>query len=405
MNKSLLVAALFFGLVALASATTYFQEDFDDSWESRWVYSQADTEEQRGTFVHTAGKFAADPSDKGIQTGQDARFYKLSTTFPAFSNKDKDLVLQYTVKNEQKLDCGGGYIKLLPPGFDQTNFKGDTAYNIMFGPDVCGSRRVHAIFNYKGENYLTTKSMSPKSDQATHVYTMIIHPNQTVVVKIDNKQIAEMTLEEDWDIFPEKEIPDPNESKPADWVDEPMIPDPEAVKPEGWDDIPATIPDPEATKPEDWDDELDGEWEAPMNPNPEYKGEWEAPLIENPAYKGEWVHPKIPNPDYFHDSEAYAYEHGGAAFEIWQVTSGTIFDHILVTDSVEEATAAAEAILAKTEAEEEARKKWQEEEDAKAKAEAEAEAAQFEAEAAEDEDDDDDDDDSGADNKDLHDEL
>ena len=31
------------------------------------------------------------------------------------------------------------------------------------------------------------------------------------------------------------------------------------------------IPDPDAKKPEDWDEEMDGEWEPPMIPNPEYK--------------------------------------------------------------------------------------------------------------------------------------
>jgi calreticulin len=66
-----------------------------------------------------------------------------------------------------------------------------------------------------------------------------------------------------------------------------MIPDPEDKKPDDWpsDDVPATIPDTAATKPDDWDDEDDGEWKAPMIPNPLYKGEWQARLIENPAYK------------------------------------------------------------------------------------------------------------------------
>ena len=27
-------------------------------------------------------------------------------------------------------------------------------------------------------------------------------------------------------------------------------------------------------QPEDWSDEDDGEWEAPLIPNPDYKGEW-----------------------------------------------------------------------------------------------------------------------------------
>jgi hypothetical protein len=37
----------------------------------------------------------------------------------------------------------------------------------------------------------------------------------------------------------------------------------------GWlEDEPVEIPDPEADKPSDWDEEMDGEWEAGLVPNP-----------------------------------------------------------------------------------------------------------------------------------------
>lgn len=56
------------------------------------------------------------------QTGEDARFYGLSAKVPkAFSNDGKDLVVQYVVKHEQRIDCGGAYIKLMGPGVDQVN--------------------------------------------------------------------------------------------------------------------------------------------------------------------------------------------------------------------------------------------------------------------------------------------
>ncbi len=37
-------------------------------------------------------------------------------------------------------------------------------------------------------------------------------------------------------------------------------------------DKPEYIPDPDATQPEDWDEDMDGEWEPPMIPNPDYNG-------------------------------------------------------------------------------------------------------------------------------------
>merc|ERR1711959_137412 len=103
------------------------------------------------------------------------------------------------------------------------------------------------------------------------------------------------------------------------------IDDPAAKKPEDWVDE-AKIVDPDAKKPDDWDDEDDGEWEAPMIDNPDYKGEWKPKMIDNPEYK--------------YDENMYKVCKDGCAhvgFEIWQVKTGTPFDDIIVSDSIEEA--------------------------------------------------------------------
>jgi calreticulin len=297
MRGSLVIVVL--GLMAIASAKVYFQETFDGDWEKRWVASTFKGAEA-GKWEVSAGKFYGDAqADKGLRTTEDARFYQITAEMPEeFSNKGKDLIVQYSVKHEQNIDCGGGYIKLHPKGIDQAKYNGDTEYNIMFGPDICGSstKRVHLIFNYKGKNHLIKKDVKCESDQFTHLYTLFLHPDNTYEIQIDGKEVAKGSLKEDWDLLLPKEIKDPKASKPADWVDEKQIPDPTDKKPEGWDDIPKEIPDPAATKPEDWDDELDGEWERPTIDNPEYKGEWQPKMIDNPAYKGEWIHPKIPDP-------------------------------------------------------------------------------------------------------------
>jgi len=135
--------------------------------------------------------------------------------------------------------------------------------------------------------------------------------------------------------------------QPDDWVDERRIPDPEAVKPAGYDDVPPEIPDPSAAMPEDWDVEDDGEWEAPMIKNSEFKGDWKPTMIDNPEYKGQWVHPMVPNPEYVVNESLHAFCGGEnkcthVGFELWQVTAGTSFDDIIVTDSLSEAQAFAE---------------------------------------------------------------
>lgn len=373
MKVQLLLLILF---ISAVYAEVYFQEEFkDDGWKNRWVLSKSkEAEGTAGKFEIGLGKHFNDAEeDKGLKTTQDARFYQISAETKEFSNKGKTLVVQFSVKHDQNIDCGGGYVKLLPAGLDQEQFNGDSEYNIMFGPDICGStKRVHVIFNYKGKNHLIKKEIRAEGDTKTHLYTLIVNPDQTFKVLVDNKEVRSGSLTDEWDFLPSKEIKDPNQSKPADWVDEKEIPDPDAKKPEGWDDIPAQIKDPDAQKPDDWDDELDGEWEAPLIDNPEYKGEWKAPLIPNPAYKGEWVHPLIPNPDYYEDDSIYAFNSFKyIGIEIWQVKAGTIFDNFLITDDVEVAKEWAQ----KTEKTREGEKAAEEKEAAERKAAAEANAA------------------------------
>jgi len=304
----------------------------------------------------------------------------------------------------KKIDCGGGYIKLLPSGTDQKTFGGDSPYYIMFGPDVCGTstRRIHLIFNYKDKNLLWKKDVKCETDQLTHLYTLILNSDNTYEVQLDQKKVGDGSLEDDWDFLAPKETKDPNAKKPADWVDDKEIPDPADKKPEGWDDIPAQISDPDAKKPDDWDEEEDGKWSSPLMDNPEYKGEWKAKRIPNPEYKGEWVHPMIPNPDYKPDPNLYLYEKiKFVGFELWQVKSGSIFDNIIVTSSLEEANKFADETWKKTkDAEKEAFDKQEEErktkeEQERKQQEEERKKKDAEIKKQEDEDDDDDDDDSG----------
>lgn len=214
----------------------------------------------------------------GIQTSEDYRFYAISAEFPEFSNKDKTLVFQFSVKHEQKLDCGGGYMKLLSGDVDQKKFGGDTPYryifwfisnflyqlltlkrhaylffftcSIMFGPDICGysTKKVHAILTYNETNHLIKKEVPCETDQLTHVYTFVLRPDATYSILIDNVEKQTGSLYSDWDLLPPKKIKDPSAKKPEDWDDKEFIPDPEDTKPEGYDDIPKEIPDTDAKK-------------------------------------------------------------------------------------------------------------------------------------------------------------
>jgi calreticulin len=338
--KAALTGALLFGA---STAKVYFQETFDSDpfTDKRWIVSgwKQDTNEA-GELEWSGGNWHYDDR-KGLRTTQDAKFYAVSTKFDdTFDNDGKTLVFGMSVKHEQKIDCGGGYVKLLPPDFDETNFNGDTDYTIMFGPDICGysTKKVHTIFHHNGDNLLKKSDVKCPDDEYTHFYTLIVNPDNTYEIRVDGESKASGNLKEDWEFEQPKEINDPDAKKPDDWVDEAMIDDPEDVKPAGWDDEPETIVDPDASQPEDWDEEEDGKWEAPVVPNPEYKGPWRPKQIPNPEYKGEWEHPKIPNPDYVPAGDVYKRGPiGGVGIEVWQVKSGTVFSDFVLTDSVEDA--------------------------------------------------------------------
>jgi calreticulin len=345
-------------LVAAVSAEIFFEETFGAGWEDRWTKSTFKGSDA-GDFVLSAGKYFNNAeTDKGLKTSQDAKFYGISAPFATFSNKDKKLIIQFRVKHEQNIDCGGGYVKVFPSGLEGAKMHGDSVYNIMFGPDICGpgTRKVHVIFAYKGNNLLTKKSITCKTDEMSHLYTLIVNPDNTYEVRVDGNKEESGSLYDDFDFLKPKMINDPAQSKPKDWVDKKKIDDVTDVKPEGY-DKPAQIADPEATKPEDWDDEMDGEWEAPMIDNPEYKGEWKPRQIDNPDYKGEWVHPQIANPEYVNDPSVYLYEDNAAiGIDVWQVKSGSIFDDILITDDLATAESRASSFKELAAGEEKAKK-------------------------------------------------
>merc|ERR1712072_759822 len=375
------------GSLTVVSGKIYFSETFDDEWESRWVKSTwKESEGTQGKWGLAAGKwFKDEKEDRGIQTTEDSKFYGVSAAFPSFSNEGKELIIQYQAKYEKDVECGGGYVKVGPKMDDQSKFGDPTAYNIMFGPDKCGyTKRTHLIFNYKGKNVLKKSDLDYKQEGegTSHLYRMVLKPDNTVAVEIDQEKIYEGSIKEDWEVLKPKKISDPEDKKPGDWSDDSMIDDPEDKKPDDWVEE-KRIVDPEAKKPDDWDDEEDGEWEAPMKDNADYKGEWTVKRISNPAYKGLWEQKKIANPEFKDDDSIYKYaDFGFLGFDLWQVKGGTIFDNIIITDDKAEADTFSKKWKELNEVE---KTKKKEEEDAKA-----SESKKDEDTADEDDDDDDD---------------
>jgi len=375
-----------------------FVEQFSDDWSERWTPSEATKKTPVGgeTFSYV-GKWEVEDAaisviegDKGLVAKSKAAHHAISAPFSnAFDFKNKPLVVQYEVKYQKGGNCGGGYVKLLEDGFQTSGkeFSDTTPWVVMFGPDLtCPGTKVHFIFRHKNpktgeveEKHLTAPPR-PTIAKLTMLYTLIVNPDNTFEILVNGESTTTGSLLEDFDpaVNPPKEIDDPEDKKPEDWVEQAKIPDPsakkpadwdedapyeivdeDAVKPEGWlDDESLTVSDPDATKPEEWDDQEDGEWIAPTVPNhkcvdapgcgewkrpfkanPDYKGKWYAPQIDNPAYKGVWAPRKIPNPGYFEDKAPVKSlaKIGGIGIELWTMTEDILFDNIYVGHSAEDA--------------------------------------------------------------------
>ena len=73
--------------------------------------------------------------------------YGLSTLFEkAMDNENKDVVIQYEVRYQKGLECGGAYLKVFGEGVlsSPEDLRDSTPYVLMFGPDYCGkTNRVH----------------------------------------------------------------------------------------------------------------------------------------------------------------------------------------------------------------------------------------------------------------------
>ncbi|MCO5549187.1 hypothetical protein L7F22_002653 [Adiantum nelumboides] len=378
-----LLSILHCATTAVVAEEPIFYESFEEDWVGRWHPSNK--EEYQGVWKHEKSE---GHGNWGLLASEKARKYGIATSFPEVVEfKEKPIVLQYDLRLQNGIECGGSYLKFLQvqkDGWTPSQLDNEAPYSIMFGPDKCGStNKVHFIFQHKHPKtgaFVEHHLKFPPSlinDKLSHVYTAVLFPNNIVSILIDGqeKKSADL-LSDNFDppVLPSRMIPDPDDKKPDNWDERAKIPDPKAVKPEDWDedapydiedmdatkpegwldDEPKEIDDVDAIKPEDWEDDEDGEWEAPKIPNPKcvdgpgcgewtrpkkknpaFKGKWYAPMIENPAYKGIWKAQEIPNPDYFHLEKPNLEPISAVAIEIWTMQDGILFDNMLITNNVD----------------------------------------------------------------------
>ncbi|KAH7830949.1 putative calnexin [Monocercomonoides exilis] len=254
--------------INLLEPETYFFEPFDeDTLGTRWIPSKSAhfdgtwAIEERKIELYSLGA-------KGL-VAKNAKTYHGVTAHLKGESINKKFVVQFEVKiQEEPWTCGGAYLKIFGSNFEQELFDEKTRYMIMFGPDKCFKmNKVHLILQTRnpksGEwsEHALADAPTGKFDNLTHLYTLVINPDDTYKIKVDQRIVSEGDMHKNGtftpSFTPNKTIPDASERKPRSWVDNEEIDDPEDIKPEDWnEESPQYYLDPYAKQPEGW---LEGE--------------------------------------------------------------------------------------------------------------------------------------------------
>lgn len=170
------------------------------------------------------------PSLHPSQTPDPAKHYGFSTKLGSTIAPADGLAFQYDLKLTDGITCGGAYFKLVSADdtFTPETLVEATPFSIMFGPDKCGAtNKVHLILRHAAPNGTIEEKhlVSPplvETDKLTHTYTLLLHPsNSSYDILVDGVSKKAGLLAEDFDppFVPPKEIDDPKDTKPKDWVD------------------------------------------------------------------------------------------------------------------------------------------------------------------------------------------
>uniref|UniRef100_A0A672TDN7 Calnexin n=1 Tax=Sinocyclocheilus grahami TaxID=75366 RepID=A0A672TDN7_SINGR len=276
----------------------YFAESFDKETLHGWVLSQAKKDGIDEEIAKYDGKWEVEemkdtklPGDKGLVLKSKAKHHAISALLlRPFTFDTKPLIVQYEVNFQTGIDCGGAYVKLLSqtPDLDLEEFVDKTPYTIMYGPDKCGEDyKLHFIFRHKNpktgefeEKHAKKPDADLRSyytDKKTHLYTLVLNPDNSFEILIDQAVVNSGSLLNDMTppINPPAEIEDPDDHKPEDWDERPKIQDPDA---------------------------------------------------------GVWKPRKIPNPDFFEDLHPFRMTPISAVgLELWSMSSDIFFDNFFIT--------------------------------------------------------------------------
>ncbi|CAK9293995.1 unnamed protein product [Gordionus sp. m RMFG-2023] len=212
----------------------YFSETFENlvEYNAKWVKSQSfkliDGKKYKydGVWGLENAIKNGHVEDNGLLMKVRSKHYAISTPlFQPFQFDIYPFMLQYEVKFQKLVKCSGAYVKLISrrPDLNLLLFNASTPYTLMFGPDLCGNDpKLHFVIGYRDPlngiweerhckrsahsliSYFPTTghdSESPASTSnstLTRLFTLILKPDSTFMLKIDNKVVNSGHLSRDF---------------------------------------------------------------------------------------------------------------------------------------------------------------------------------------------------------------
>ena len=140
-----------------------------------------------------------------MKTVDPRKFYHISADMgKPINNRGKLLIISYTMKQEKEENHTMAAIKLWADGTDQKSINESTPYEISFGPNS-GSTSTKRHFDYYmhflNGTYQCKKMLHCIYDKYTHMFTLVIRPNNTAQILVDGEVIHENYLKEDFDVL------------------------------------------------------------------------------------------------------------------------------------------------------------------------------------------------------------
>ena len=227
--------------------------------------------------------------------------YGISRSFsPPLKTFNKTLIFQYEVRIQYSFTSSGIYFKLFSdPFFNSSVLDNITPYFVMFGGDKNSEKPfVHLIYQEdildhgisRRQEHRMKQNPIFNHDYINHLFTLILRPNTTFEILIDNKLRRRGNLSKSF--LPPVEPPFIFQPKPADWDDREVIPD-----------------------------------EISRNTGPVFYQTYHW----NPNYKGKWIPKLIPNPKFNFSIPNIT----GIGLEIWATNNQIAFTNILISDNEE----------------------------------------------------------------------